>query len=100
MAATGYVKQLNDKMPDIANSLGRLFLPFKNYRFEIINSDIKNKTKHQVAVNFFSTPLLWLDTVGNQLVVSTDITAKNEMLTEMFLFQPFLSICSVKEINE
>lgn len=51
----GYVKQLNGIVPDILNNVGKHFLPFKNFRFEIINSDIKNKAAHQVAVNFLAT---------------------------------------------
>ena len=54
VAANGYLKQLNEKVPDIANNLGKLFLPFKKYRFEIISSDIKNKAKQQVAFNFYT----------------------------------------------
>jgi hypothetical protein len=34
-AAIGYIRQLNDVMPDIANAYGKLCLPFKNFKFEI-----------------------------------------------------------------
>lgn len=102
VAANGYIKQLNEKVPDIVNNLGKLFLPFKNYRFEIINSDAKYKAAHQVAVNFYTTPLIWLDTVGNQLLVALNAGDNNDgvLLTEMFSLQPFLSIYSVKEMYE
>jgi hypothetical protein len=94
----GYLKQLNGIVPDVLNSLGKHFLPFKNYRFEIINSDIKDKSKHQVAINFFSEPLTWHDTIGNQLLISLNEKDENaEYLTELFLMQPFLSIYSLKE---
>jgi len=99
-AVIGHLQQLNGKVPDILNNLGRLFLPFNSYRFEIINSDIRDKSKHQVAVNFFSAPVSWYDTVGNQLLVSVDEQADStgdELLTEMFSMQPFLSICSLKK---
>jgi len=98
----GYLRQLNDTVPDILNSLGKTFLPFKNFRFEIINSDIKNKAAHQVAVNFYSKPLIWLDTVDNRLLVSmqTEEINKDEMLTEMFQLQPMLSIYSLKYEDE
>lgn len=96
----GYLKQLNGKVPDILNNTGKLFLPFSGYKFEIINSDIKDKTKHQVAVNFMSEPLTWYDTINNQLLVSvhTDLV-NDEILTEMFSMQPFLTIYSLKEIK-
>jgi hypothetical protein len=98
-SVVGYLKQLNGKVPDILNNTGKLFLPFSNYKFEIINSDIKDKNKHQVAVNFMSAPLTWYDTIGNQLLVALNTTPVNdEILTEQFALQPFLSIYSLKEI--
>jgi hypothetical protein len=100
---TGYLKQLNGKVPDVINSTGKIFLPFKNFMFEIINSDIRNKAKHQVAINFFSEPLTWHSTIGNQLLVSVYGAAENsngEILTDMFALQPFVSIYSLKEIQQ
>jgi hypothetical protein len=85
-------------MPDIVNALGRLFLPFNNYRFEIINSDTKDKTKHQIAVSFYTEPLTWHDTIGNQLMVSIPGKTENgETLTELLTMQPFLSIYSLRQ---
>lgn len=97
-AVTGYLQQLEGKVPDIQNNLGRHFLEFKNYRFEIINSDIKNKNAHQVAINFFSEPMIWHDTMGNYLLLSITKEEKkdDEILTELVQLQPFLSICALK----
>jgi hypothetical protein len=96
-AVIGYLQQLNGKVPDLLNSLGRLFLPFKNFRFEIINSDIKDKTKHQVGLNFFTDHLVWHDTINNQLLLSIPGNTENgEVLTELFTLPPFVSIYSIK----
>ena len=98
-AIVGYLKQLDRVIPDILNNLGKHFLKFTGYRFEIINSDIKNKTNHQVAINFFSEPLAWHDTVGGYLLVSLLNGEKNEdgILTDLVQLQSFLSIYSLKE---
>jgi hypothetical protein len=97
-AVIGYLKQLNGIVPDIVNALGMLFLPFNNYRFEIINSDIMDKSKHQVAVSFYTEPLNWHDTIGSQLMVSIpDKTENAEILTELVTMQPFISIYSLKQ---
>ena len=95
----GYLQQLGGKIPDILNNLGKHLLEFKDYRFEIINSDIKNKAGHQVAINFFSGPLIWHDTINNYLLVSPLGAAKTEdgVLTDLIAMQPFLSIYSLKE---
>jgi hypothetical protein len=96
-AVIGYLKQLQGKVPDLLNSLGRLFLPFNQYRFEIINSDVKDKTKHQVAINFFTDHLVWHDTINNQLLVSIPGNSENgEILTELFTLPLFVSIYSLK----
>jgi hypothetical protein len=97
-AITGYMQQLNGKVPDILNNLGRHFLNFINYQFEIINSDIQNKAAHQVAINFFSEPLIWHDTIDNYLLISATDTEKSEdgILTNLVQLQPFLSIYSIK----
>ena len=98
-SVVGYLRQLNGKIPDILNNAGKLFLPFKGYRFEIIQSDIRDKSKHQVAINFISEPVIWYDTIGDQLLVSVngDKEAGEEILTEQFSMQPFLSIYSLKK---
>lgn len=98
-AVVPYVLQLNGKVPDILNSLGKHFLVFKNHRFEIINSDIKNKAAHRVAINFISEPLQWHDTIGDNMLLSA-VGAKETddgVLTDILQLQPFLSIYSVKE---
>jgi hypothetical protein len=99
-AVIGYLKQLNRKVPDIQNNLGKLFLPFTHYRFEIINSDIKDRSKHQVAINFITDPLIWHDIIGNQLLLSIPGNTENgELLTEQLALPPFVSIYSLKEGN-
>ena len=99
-SVTGYIRQLNEQIPDISNNLGKSFLRFKDYRFEIINSDIKDKTKHVVAVNFYSEPAVWHDTIGDYVFLSllNDETTTEEKLTHLVQLQPFFSIYSFKEV--
>jgi len=99
-AITGYLRQLNGITPDIVNNNDNHFLSFTNYRFEIINSDIKNKSAHKVAINFYSGELVWHETINDFLLVSAlsnnkKAAGKEMMLTEMVRLQPFLSIHSI-----
>ncbi len=98
-AVIGYLQQLNGLTPDILDNLGRHFLKFKNFRFEIINSDIKDRSAHKIAINFFSEPVIWHDTVNDHLLVSSVDGEKTEdgLLTHLLQLQPFLSIYSLKE---
>lgn len=100
-ALVGYLKQLNGMIPDITNVLSKTCLPFKNYKFEIIESDLVNNSLHKVAVEFISEPLTWHDTINNSLLISVDENRDandDAMLTDMITMQPFLSIFSVKKV--
>ncbi|MES3016156.1 MAG: hypothetical protein V4721_00185 [Bacteroidota bacterium] len=97
-AASGYVKQLSGRIPDIFNALGRQFLVFSNFSFEVINSDMNERDKHQVAVSFYSEPLTWHDTIGDQMLLSDIKQEGNEILTHLVRLQPFLSIHSLNYV--
>jgi len=98
-AVIGYLKQLNSVVPDITNNMGKQFLKFNNFQFEIIESDVKDKQIHRVAINFYSDPMIWHNTIDNFLLVSQINEEKNEdgALTHLLQLQPFLSIYSLKE---
>ena len=98
-SVTGYLQQLNGVIPEVLNSLGKQFLPFKNFKFEIVDSDVKYKSAHRVAINFFSEPMRWHDTIGEQLLVSETEGEKMEDgdMTHLLSLQPSLSIYSLKE---
>lgn len=99
-AVVGYLKQLNETMPDVTNVLGKIFLPFANYKFEIIESDIANQAVHKVAVSFISKPIAWHDTINGALLISLNGNKDandNALLTEMVTLQSFLSIFSLKK---
>lgn len=95
----GYVQQLQGVIPDIVNNVGRFFLKFSQYQFEIINSNLHDKSKHQVALNFFSEPLHWHDTIAPYLLVSAANAGPEppqELLTHLVQLQPYLTIHSLQ----
>jgi hypothetical protein len=98
-AVTGYVQQLNGIVPDVLDNLGRRFLSFTQYRFEIINSDIEKKEHHQIAINFFSEPMVWHSTIDNYLLLSpAGATATEDGLpTHLLELKPFVSIATLNE---
>jgi len=101
-AVTGYITQLQNKIPDVQNTLGKIFLPFHLYRFEIIDSDIRDKKEHRIAIVFYSEPLRWLDTIGEHLLISLNVTSNNNkgmIKTELVKLQPFMSIYSLQKTN-
>lgn len=96
--ATMYLQQLNKIIPGVEDNLKNTFLPFSEYRFELLSSDTSNKAMHKVAINFYSDPLLWIDTIDEYLVVSpmNALPTKDGILTSLFTIQPNLSIYSFK----
>ncbi len=99
-AAAGYIKQLNCRVPDMKDNLGRSFLSFRHYRFEIIESDIRNIREHVVAVNFFTDPVTWYASIGDHLLVSAgESDSEKETAVHTFRLQPFLSIHSILNDN-
>lgn len=101
-AVTGYIAQLGGKIPDVQNALGKTFLPFHLYRFEIIDSNIHNKNEHRIAIIFYSEPVQWIDSIGEQILLSTDTandSFENAIHTELLKLQPFISIHSFQETD-
>lgn len=99
---TGYIPQLNGLIPDIRNTLGKLFLPFQQYRFELIESSRLEKKHHRVAISFYSNPLTWHDTIADQLLLSVAAPENGSMSwhTEMVKLQPLLSIHTLTEAHD
>ena len=96
-ACVEYLQQLNERVPDIHNILGNKFLNFKSFHFEIINSDIRQRNAHQVAISFYSEPLIWHDTIGSYLLIS-EKNAGKPALTDLVQVVSFLSIHSLNVI--
>lgn len=91
----GYVQQLGGTVPDIVNNVGRYFLRFSRYQFELINSHLHDPGRHQVALNFYAEPLRWHDTIAPYLLVSDPAApaeAGGEVLTHLVQLQPYLTI--------
>lgn len=87
----GYLEQLNGIIPDITDNLGQRFMPIADCRFEIINADIRDIGKYEVAFNFYSGSFLWHGNPGAFLLVST--AGKDQLPDaadsyDTYLFQP------------
>lgn len=98
-AAVGYLRQLNGFIPDVYNNRGHRFLTFSDFKFEIIDSDFTDKTKHRVAISFFSDGFVWHETVADYMLLSAVAAeqTKDGVFTHMLRMQPYLDIYSLKE---
>jgi hypothetical protein len=77
-------------------------LPFKQYRFEIIDSDVANAANHCIAISFVTEPCLWIDTIGSTMIIAPgagntgNINIQEEVFTETVTLSSRLSIYSIK----
>ncbi len=65
-----YVKDLNNQIPMLQDSLGRTNLIFETHLFEIIESDITNRLSHRVAITYYTDTLTLLDSFGEYLLLA------------------------------
>jgi hypothetical protein len=98
-AAIGYLRQLNERIPDITNASGKVVIPFRNFRFEIMQSHMKDKYQHKVAIHFYSEILTWIDTMQNMFLVAIgdqcNALHNGQMIdTEIVAWRPNLGISS------
>jgi hypothetical protein len=98
-AAIGYIRQLNDVIPGLLNAHGKIIIPFKNFKFNIIQSDMNDRALHKVAIIFISEPLTLVDVFNNHYLVAIgdkqqELLEGKEVETEMIPHKEQLSIYS------
>jgi hypothetical protein len=104
-AAVGHIRKLDGLFPEIMNTLGKRCIPFKNFKFEIIQSSRSNKSLHKVGIFLYSEPLIWLDTLpAGQLVVAKGadlekLKVGEEIAVDTITLTPSVGIASLKVID-
>lgn len=99
-SVVGYLKQLNGIVPDVHNKRGVPFLLFNDFKFEIIDSNFSDQSKHEIQLTFFSDPVLWHETIADWLLLSNpaEPQTKEGALTHLLQLQPAVDIYSYKTI--
>ncbi|WP_258099588.1 hypothetical protein [Marinoscillum pacificum] len=97
----GYLRGLNGMMPDHYNVLDQACVPFKNYQFEIVKSDLDDKSAHVITINFYSDWLTWIDNINGQLLFTDgdkqlSILRGEEIFTHMVSLGENFQICQFK----
>ena len=102
-AAAGFINNLNKQIPCLHDTHGRS-ISFITYTFEIIESGITDKSKHKIAIIYFTGTFALLEVIGDYLLLATgdqpnDVFQKN---VEAFLLkmQPDLSIVSYQSLEQ
>jgi hypothetical protein len=98
-AAIGYIRQLNGMMPGVLNAHGKNLVPFKNFTFHIIQSDMNDSSLHKVEIIFISEPVTLIDIFNAHYLITmgdkqTELKEGKEVPTEMIPCLQQLSIYS------
>lgn len=101
-AALGYLRQLNGLIPELLNVWGQTCVPFKNFKFEILQSHIQQKEQHKVIIYFYSEILTWIDTIDKQILFAKDnqintLDSGKEIETDLLPLIPNLNIISFQK---
>jgi len=99
-AVGNFVEALNKKIPYLYDNTGKNIL-FENWQFELIVSDITNRTSHVVAINYFTEVLTLYHIIGKYLLLAYGGTS--EHMTEpsdtfLLKVQPQLSITNYQQL--
>lgn len=100
-AVTPFLQQLEGKVPWIRDNAGVPFFSFRQYRFEIVESDSTQEGRHEIAFWFYSEPLRWHRETGHYLLLSANSSEATEdgVPTHLVEIQPGLSIFSIKPVS-
>jgi hypothetical protein len=88
----GILNKLDNKIPGLQDSLGKQEIPFVQYRFELISSDMNDPMAHKVGIIYLTDVFTLFEIIGDQLLLAFD--PPHTFLLKM---QPGLSIFSYIE---
>lgn len=100
VAAVGYIRQLQGVIPGLLNAHGKIIVPFKNFKFNIIESDITNCKLHKVEIIFISGPIICIGFFNSHYLIAAadkqqELNEGKEVETEMIPHSDQLSIYSI-----
>jgi len=97
IAAEPYIRQLKGNIYELPDALGNSYLPFVNYKLDIVNTDSNDQSRHKIGITFYTPLLVLVDIVNNQYLLSkdTDVTTHWEILS--FPMHPNLAICYLEK---
>lgn len=68
MAIGGYIQELYHEIPGLADASGSPLL-FENYKFEIVDTNIKSRSTHKVALTYYTSTFTLLEIIADNLVL-------------------------------
>lgn len=89
------IELLNNNVFSVPDNLNTNYLQFTRFNVHIIQSNLLDKNKHYIAINYISKPYYLIDCINNYYLVSNDISNEKVIETLMFPCQKNLSISAI-----
>ncbi|MEO4007266.1 hypothetical protein [Flavobacterium sp. CAU 1735] len=100
MAAEPYIRQLKGNIYELQDALGNSYLPFVNYKLDIVNTDSNDQSRHKIGITFYTPLMVLVDIVDRHYLLSTDTDATAHWEILSFPMHPNLAICYLEKENE
>ena len=97
MAAEPYISQLKGNIYELPDALGNSYLPFVNYKLDIVNTDITDRARHKIGITFYTPLLVLVDMIDNHYLLSKDTDATTYWEILSFPMHPNLAICYLEK---
>lgn len=102
-AVISFISNLNKQIPGLQDSLGNN-VTFDTFKFEVIESDITDKSAHKVAITYFTGLFTLFEIIGDYMLLAAGDKSNNSSSepVETFLLkmQPNLGIVSYQNSEE
>lgn len=98
--ALPYIESLDKKIPLLTDNAGKNIL-FDDWEFRLIESDIKNKALHKLAVNYYTGTVTVLETLGEYMLLAMgDMSESLDNIADTFVLkmQDGLSITRFRQL--
>ncbi len=95
-AVVSFINNLNNQIPNLQDTLGQN-IRFETYKFEVIESDITNKSAHKVAIIYFTDTLTLFEIIGDYMLlgVGDNLNNVSDEPVETFLLKMQLNLSIV-----
>ena len=89
-------------MPSLKNNAGKN-IEFNTWQFELVDSDIRNRSRHTIAINYYTDTITVIETLGEYMLLASGDRSDNLTdIPECFVLkiQDGLSITKFQQLSQ
>jgi len=97
-----FVEQLQKKIPLLKDNAGKNIV-FDNWQFELIDSDVRHRSQHTIAINYYTDTITVIETLGEYMLLAAGDRSDNPTgIADCFVLkmQDGLSITKFQQLTE